>query len=59
MNSLLSSPTEESILINQVNLSSNTPKEYFSHIRGKLGELPNQRRETLSRDIIRFLLSGD
>ena len=43
---------------NLFNISSNTLKENFSHIKGKLGELPNQRRETVAIDIIRFLKSG-
>ena len=56
MNSLASSPTKESMLIKIVNLSLNTLKYAFAHIRGKIGELPNQRRETVSREIICFLL---
>ena len=52
MNSLSLSPTGESMFVNIFNLSSNTIKDAFTHIRGKLGKLPNQRRKTLSRDII-------
>ena len=37
------------MFINLVNLSSNTTKDAFSHIRGKFGELPNQRMETVAR----------
>ena len=59
MNSILLSPTEASMFINFVNLSSNTIKDSFSDIRGKIGELPNHRRETVAIDIIHFLLSRD
>ena len=41
---------------NLVNLSSTIIKDNFGHIIGKLGELPNQRRETVSREMINFLL---
>ena len=57
MNSLLLSPTEESLFINLVNLSSNTIQDAFSHIIGKLGEIPNLKREAVSREMIYFLLS--
>ena len=58
MNSLSWSPTKESMFTNLVNLSSKTLNDYFSHIGGKLSELPNQRRETAAREIIRFLMPG-
>ena len=53
MNSILLAPSEESILIKIFNLSPNTLKYYFSKIIGKLGDLPNQIRETVAREIIR------
>ena len=38
-------------------LYSNTQKGAFYCIGGTLGELPNQRRETVSRDIIQLFKS--
>ena len=55
MNSLSSSPTKESIFINLVNLSSKITKDAFGNIGDKLGEITNQRRETVDREMIRFL----
>ena len=46
------------MFIKLVNLSPEIIKDAFSHIGGKLGELPNQRRETVSREMIRFLLKN-
>ena len=43
---------------NLINLSSTITKDVFAHIGGKLGELPNQRRETVAIDMIRFLLKN-
>ena len=40
------------------NLSSNTLKDTFSNIVGKVGEIQNQRKLTEARDIIWFLKSG-
>ena len=57
MNSLPSPPSEESMFTNLVNLSSNTLKDAFSHIGGKIVENLNQIRETVAREIIRFLKS--
>ena len=54
---ILLSPTKELMLINLVNPSSTTTKDAFSHIGGNLDELPNQRRETVSREMIRLFLS--
>ena len=54
MNSLSSYPTKESIFMDLVNLSSATRKDDFSHIGGMCGELPNQIRETVGREIIRL-----
>ena len=48
MNSLSYSTTKESMFINLVNLSSNTLKNAFAKIGGKLGELTNQIRETVA-----------
>ena len=56
MNSLSLSPTEEYIIINLVNISSIIIKDTFAHIGDKIDELPNHRRETVARDIIRFFL---
>ena len=56
MNSLLSSPTKDLMFIKLVNLSSTIIKGAFGHIRGKLGELPNQRREKVARYMISLLL---
>ena len=44
------------MFINRVNLSITIFKEAFAHIGGKLGGLTNQRRETVSREKIYFLL---
>ena len=52
MNSLPSSTTEELMFINLINLSSTIIKDAFEHIRGKLGGIPNQRRETVAIKII-------
>ena len=46
------------MLVEIVKLSLNTLKYAFSHLMGKLGDLPNQIGETLARDIIWFLKSG-
>ena len=45
MNSLYSSTTDEEKLIIIIQQSSNTIKDSFVHIGGKLAELPNQKRE--------------
>ena len=45
------------MLTNLVNISSTIIKDAFAHIGGRLGELTNQRRETVAREMIRFLLS--
>ena len=44
------------MFINLINLSSTIIKDAFAHIRGKLDKLPNQRRETVAREMISFLL---
>ena len=49
MKSQLSSPIKDSMVINHVTLSSKNTKDAFAHIIGKLGELPNQRRERVAR----------
>ena len=58
MNSLLLSYNKESMLNNLVKLFLTFIKDAFSHIGGKLGEIPNQIRGTVSRHIIRFLLKN-
>ena len=57
MNSLTLSPTEELMFINLVSLYSTTIKDSFAHIGGKLGEIPNQRKETASIEMICSLMS--
>ena len=49
MNSLYSSTTDEDKLIQLIQQPSNTIKDAFVHIGGKLAELPNQRRDTVAR----------
>ena len=44
------------MLINLINLSSTITKDDFAHIEGKLGEIPNQRREIVAIKMIHFLL---
>ena len=45
MNILYLSTTDEYRLIQRIQKPSNTIKDAFVHIGGKLAELPNQRRE--------------
>ena len=47
------------MFINLVNLSSTIIKDVFAKIIGNLGELPNQIMETVSREMIRFLIKND
>ena len=54
MNSLLLYPTEELIFINLINLSSTIIKDAFAHIVGKLGEITNQIKEIVAREMIHF-----
>ena len=54
MNSLSSSTTDEDRFIKLIQKSSNTIKDAFVHIGGKLTKLPNQRRDTVSREIRLF-----
>ena len=49
------SPYEYTMLVAHVFLSNNTLKDAFFHLGGKLGDLPNQIRQTVSTDIIRHL----
>ena len=49
INSLSSSTTDEERLIQIIKQSYNTIKDAFVHIGGKLAELHNQRRDTVSR----------
>ena len=55
MNSLSSSTTDEDRLIQLIWQSPNTIKDAFVHIGGKLAELPNQRRDTVAREMIRIM----
>ena len=43
---------EGTILISLVSLSDNTLKDKIVHLRGKLGDLQNQRRKKLSMETI-------
>ena len=49
MNSMYLSTTDEDRFIQLIQQSSNTIKDAFVHIGGKLAELPNQIRDTVSR----------
>ena len=55
MNSLSSSTTDEDRFIQLIQQSSNTIKDSFVCIGGKLAELPNQRRDTVAREMIRIM----
>ena len=55
VNSLSSSTTDEERFIQLIQQSSNTIKGAFVHIGGKLAELPNQRRDTVAREMIRIM----
>ena len=52
MNSLSLYTTYEYRLIQLIQQPSNTIKDAFLHIGGKLAELPNQRRDTVAREMI-------
>ena len=52
MNSLYLSTTDEEMLVQLIQQSSNTIKDSFVRIGGKLAELPNQKRDTVAREII-------
>ena len=56
MNSLSLCTTKELMFINLVNLYETIIKDALAPIGGKLGEIPNQRRETVSIEMIPFLL---
>ena len=58
INSLSASPTKESMFSNFFNLYSTIIKDTFGHIGGRIGVLPNQRRETVSRKMINLLLKN-
>ena len=53
--SLSLSTTNEDRLIKLIQQSSNTIKDDFVHIGGKLAELPNQRRDTVAIEMIRIM----
>ena len=52
MNSLISSTTNEGMLIQLIQQSSNTIKDDFVYVGGKFDKLPNQRRDTVAREMI-------
>ena len=52
INSVSSSTADEESLIQLIQQSSNTIKDAFVHIGGKLAELPNQRRDIVAREMI-------
>ena len=58
MYGLSPSTSEESMFTDNVNLPSNTLKYNFENLGGKLGDLPNKRREILVRDISQSLKLG-
>ena len=58
MYSLLLSTYKESMFIKLVNLSLNTLNDAFAHPGCNIGDLPNQRRETVAREIIKRLKLG-
>ena len=49
------SPSEDTMIVALVPLSANTLKDSFVHLRGNLGDLPNQRMPTVATEIIRRL----
>ena len=53
--SLSSSTTDADRFIQLIQQSSNTIKDDFVNIGGKLAELPNQRRDTVAREMIRIM----
>ena len=55
MNILSLSTTDEYRLIQLIQQPSNTIKDAFVHIGGRLAELPNQRRDTVAREMIRIM----
>ena len=52
INSLSSSTTDEDRFIQIIQQPSNNIKDAFVHIGGKLSKLPNQRRDTVAREMI-------
>ena len=54
MNSLFLSTINEECLIKLIQQPSKTIKYAFVQIGGKLDELPNQRRDTVSREMIQI-----
>ena len=55
MNSLSLFTTNEDRFIQIIQQSSNTIKDTFVQIGGKLAELPHQRRDTVARYIIQIM----
>ena len=58
MYSISLSTSKESMRIKLVNLSLYTLKGAFAQLGGNIGDIPNQRRETTSREIIQRLKLG-
>ena len=52
MKNLYSSTTDEQMFIQLIKQSSNTIKDSFVQIGGKLANLPNHRRGTVAREMI-------
>ena len=55
MNSLSLSTTNEDRLIQLIQQSPNTIKDAFLHIGGNFSGLPNQRGDTVAREMIRIM----
>ena len=55
MNNMSLSTTNKYRFIKLIKKSSNTIKDAFVHIGGKLAELPNQIRDTVAREMIRIM----
>ena len=54
MKIMSSSTTDEDRFTQLIQQSSNTIKDVIVHIGGKLAKLPNQRKDTVSREMIRI-----
>ena len=55
MNSLYSSTTYEDRFIQLIQQSTKNIKDAFVHVGVKLAKLPNQRRDTVTREMIRIM----
>ena len=54
MKILYSSTTNEDRFIQLIKQSSNTIKYAFVHIGGKFDEMPNEKRDTVAREMIQI-----